>query len=352
MQYRQLGASGLTVSVLSLGSWATFGEGQVQDDTAYDLMKAAFARGVNFFDCSESYAFGAAERILGSAIQRGIREGVWRREDLVISTKLFMGDRPDASINARGLSRKHIVEGTLASLARLGLEYVDVLFAHRFDPTTPMEEIVRSFNQLIQSGKTFYWGTSEWSGVQLAQARAVADCLGLIGPLCEQPEYSMYSRDRVEVEYAPLLASGLGLTTWSPLRSGILTGKYARGTPANSRLDRKQFAGMRESSTTRNLIDKTKKLVPIAEGLGCSLSQLAIAWCCLNPHVSTVILGATSVAQLEENLDALDVLPRLLQDGDEVRRIEAVLANRPKPARFSRQVEQVMRPRPATKAKL
>ena len=239
MPMQTLGRSGLVVSRLSFGSWVTFSF-QVGENDAYTLMKAAFARGVNLFDNAEAYARGAAESIMGAAIQRGIDEKVWRREDLVITTKLFFGAAPGAgaSVNAKFLSRKHIVEGAAASLARLNLAYVDVIYAHRPDPVTPIEETVRAFNHLLDTGKAFYWGTSEWSAAQIAEAVGVADRLGLVRPLVEQPEYNIFARTRVEAEYAPLYDSmGLGLTTWSPLASGVLTGKYSgRKLPEGSRL--------------------------------------------------------------------------------------------------------------------
>jgi voltage-dependent potassium channel beta subunit len=328
MPMQTLGRSGLVVSRLSFGSWVTFSF-QVGVNDAYTLMKAAYARGVNFFDNAEAYARGRSEMIMGEAVARGIAEGVWTRSDLVITTKIFFGAVPEpgtASVNAKGLSRKHVVEGALASLKRLQLDYVDVIYAHRPDPVTPIEETVRAFNHLIDRGLAFYWGTSEWSAAQIAEAAGVADRLGLIAPIAEQPEYNLFTRTRVEAEYEPLYHSrGLGLTTWSPLASGILTGKYSgMKVPEGSRLTIATYKAIAQEKFGRDAwqVAAADEVVAIARDVGCSAAQLAIAWALLNPHVSTVILGATSVAQLEENLDALRFVERITP---EVRaRLEAV----------------------------
>jgi len=329
MPMQTLGRTGLIVSRLSFGSWVTFSF-QVGVNDAYTLMKAAYARGVNLFDNAEAYARGRSETIMGEAVAQGIADGVWTRQDLVITTKLFFGAVPEPgvpSVNAKGLSRKHVVEGALASLKRLSLDYVDVIYAHRPDPVTPMEEVVRAFNHLLDRGLAFYWGTSEWSASQIAEAVGVADRLGLVRPCVEQPEYNLFARTRVEAEYAPLYPSvGLGLTTWSPLASGVLTGKYSGlKVPEGSRLTLANYKFLLDAKFGADAwqVAAADEVVAIAAELGgCSAAQLSIAFALLNPHVSSVILGATSVAQLEENLDALRVVERITP---EVRaRLEAV----------------------------
>ena len=323
MEYRFLGRSGLQVSTLSFGAWVTFGD-QIGEDVAFDLMKVAVDAGVNFFDNAEVYADGDAETVMGRVIKRA----GFKRSDLVLSTKIFWGG---AGVNDRGLSRKHIVEGTDAALERLQTDYVDLIYCHRPDPRTPIEETVRAMNTIIESGRAFYWGTSEWSASQLMEAHGIARERGLIGPLMEQPQYNMFHRDRVEREYAPLYESiGLGLTIWSPLASGLLTGKYNEGIPPGTRatLPGYEFLHKRfvDDEASRR-IEKVRRLQPIAQLLGCSLAQLAIAWTIKNPHVSTTILGATKVSQLTENLGALEVAARITPS--EMEQIEAVLQNRP-----------------------
>jgi voltage-dependent potassium channel beta subunit len=323
MEYRFLGASGLRVSALSFGSWVTFGD-QIDDDVAYDCMRRAYDEGVNFFDNAEAYARGVSEVMMGGVIKRA----GWRREDLVLSTKIFWGgDGP----NDTGLSRKHIIEGTHAALRRLGTDYVDLIFCHRPDLHTPIEETVWAMNLLIQQGKALYWGTSEWSAEQILDAYHTARREHLIPPLMEQPEYNMFKRERVEKEYARLYRDiGLGTTIWSPLASGILTGKYGDGIPEGSRLSLPSYEWLRKrimSADGQVKIAKTKSLKPIADELGATLSQLALAWCLKNPDVSTVITGASNAAQVGENMSALDILPKLT---DEVmQRIEDVLNNKP-----------------------
>ena len=328
MPMQTLGRSGLVVSRLSFGSWVTFSF-QVGVNDAYTLMKAAYARGVNLFDNAEAYARGKSESIMGEAVAQGIAEGVWTRADLVITTKLFFGAVPEPgtpSVNAKGLSRKHVVEGAIASLKRLGLDYVDVIYAHRPDPVTPMEEVVRAFNHLLDTGRAFYWGTSEWSAAQIAEAVGVADRLGLVRPVVEQPEYNLFARTRVEAEYAPLYDStGLGLTTWSPLASGILTGKYSgMKLPKGSRLTIANYKFLLDAKFGADAwqVAAADEVASIAREVGCSAAQLSIAWALLTPRVSSVILGATSIAQLEENLEALRFVERITP---EVRaRLEAV----------------------------
>jgi voltage-dependent potassium channel beta subunit len=323
MEYRFLGKSGLKVSALSFGAWVTFGN-QMGEDLAYECMQAAYEAGVNFFDNAEVYASGQAENIMGKVIQRA----GWKRSDLVISTKIFWGgDGPNDS----GLSFKHLIEGTLASLDRLQLDYVDLLFCHRPDIHTPIEETVRAMNFLINQGMAFYWGTSEWSAEQIMQAYGIARREHLIPPTMEQPEYNMFARQRVEREYIRLYNEiGLGTTIWSPLASGFLTGKYNQGIPHDSRLTLKGYEWLREqyeSEEGQRKIEKVKELSEIADEIGCSMSQLALAWCLKNPNVSTVITGASRPEQINENIAALEVYPRL---GDEIMdRIDAVLGNKP-----------------------
>jgi voltage-dependent potassium channel beta subunit len=325
MEYRYLGKSGLQVSALSLGAWVTYG-GQVGEEIAYQCMETAIKAGVNFFDNAEAYADGEAETVMGKVIKKA----GWKRSDLVISTKIFWGGRGP---NDSGLSRKHVIEGTLASLERLQLEYVDLIFCHRPDIHTPIEETVRAMSYLIDQGKAFYWGTSEWSPNKIMQAHAVARREHLIPPLMEQPEYNMFNRQRVEGHYAHLYQEiGLGTTIWSPLDSGILTGKYNQGIPKDSRLDLDGFDWLREGYESQEGKEKIKKvgqLMPIAEELGCTMAQLALAWCLKNPNISTVITGASKPEQVVENIAALDVVPQLTDEIME--RVDEILDNKPKP---------------------
>lgn len=325
MEYRYLGNSGLQVSTLSLGAWVTYG-GQVGEEVAYQCMDAAVKAGVNFFDNAEAYAHGEAETVMGKVIKKA----GWKRSDLVISTKIFWGGRGP---NDTGLSRKHVIEGTIASLERMQLDYVDLLFCHRPDILTPIEETVRAMNYLIDQGKVFYWGTSEWSADKIMEAWAIARLENLIPPLMEQPEYNMFNRKRVEREYARLYQEiGLGTTIWSPLDSGILTGKYNQGIPKDSRLDLDGFDWLREgyeSPEGKEKIEKVGQLIPLAEELNCTMAQLALAWCTVNQNVSTVITGASKPEQVEENMASLEVVPKLTEDILE--RIEEILDNKPKP---------------------
>jgi voltage-dependent potassium channel beta subunit len=325
MEYRFLGHSGLNVSALSFGAWVTFGS-QMNVDAAADCMTAAFDAGVNFFDNAEAYAGGQAEEIMGQVIRRV----GWKRSDLVISTKIFWGGKGP---NDRGLSRKHIIEGTDASLQRLGLDYVDLLFCHRADLHTPVEETVRAMNHVIDQGKALYWGTSEWPAERILEACHIARANGLIPPLMEQPQYHLFHRDRVEREYLPLYEHwGLGTTTWSPLASGLLTGKYANGIPEGSRPTLPGYEWLRsrfEDDEARRTIAAVQDLASVAADLGGSVAQLAIAWCLANPHVSTVILGASNRHQLDENLGAMALVDRL--DDTAMERIEAIVRNRPEP---------------------
>ena len=309
MKYRYLGNSGLLVSTLSFGSWVTF-DGNFGTDDAYDIMAKAYQSGVNFFDNAEWYALGKSETIAGEIIQRGIQNGVWTREDLVLSTKIFMGTKENAGPNDQGLGRKHIIEGTKASLKRMQLDYVDVVFCHRPESSTPIEETVRAMNFVIEQGWAFYWGTSEWKSGDIIEACEIADRLGLIRPIVEQPQYHILERSRVEFDYVNLYKKyKLGLTTWSPLASGILTGKYSQGIPEGSRLETAWIAAMIPDIEIR--AKKADQIKTIADELGCSLSQLAIAWCASNRNVSTVMLGASSIHQLEENLKANEFIDKI-----------------------------------------
>jgi voltage-dependent potassium channel beta subunit len=288
------------------------------------MMKTALDAGVNFFDNAEAYAGGDSETIMGKVIQRG----GWKRADLVVSTKIFWGG---PGPNDKGLSRKHILEGTDAALKRLQMDYVDLIFAHRPDINTPIEETVRAFNHVINQGKALYWGTSEWSAAQIMEAYAVARREHLIPPQMEQPQYNMLHRERVESEYAHLYEEiGLGTTIWSPLANGLLTGKYNQGIPEDSRASLKGFEWLRERFTDEDAkegIKKVGKLMPIADELGASMAQLALAWTLKNPNVSTTITGASRVEQVTENMKAMDLVEQLTPDVME--RIEEILDNKP-----------------------
>jgi voltage-dependent potassium channel beta subunit len=320
MEYRRLGSSGLRVSALSLGAWVTYGA-QVGEDAAYTCMKTAFDAGINFFDNAEAYGSGNAEIVMGNVIRRA----GWKRSDLVVSTKIFWGGKGP---NDRGLSRKHIVEGVDASLRRLQLDYVDLLFCHRPDPDTPIEETVRAMNHVIDRGRALYWGTSEWSAADIREAAAIARRERLVGPQMEQPQYHMFHRERVEKEYAPLYEEiGLGTTIWSPLASGLLTGKYDHGMIEGTRASLPGMEWLKEElvgERAKPKIEVVKKLKPLADGLGCTRAQLAVAWGVKNPRVSSVITGATRGEQVVENLAALKVVPQLT-DGV-MHEIDALLA--------------------------
>jgi voltage-dependent potassium channel beta subunit len=323
MEYRYLGHSGLQVSALSLGAWVTYG-GQVGEEQAMDCMVAAYDAGVNFFDNAESYARGNAEVVMGNVIKKT----GWKRSDLVISTKIFWGGRKP---NQTGLSRKHIIEGTQAALKRLQMEYVDLVFCHRPDVYTPIEETVRAMNFVLNQGWAFYWGTSEWSAAQILEAHAVARREHLIPPLMEQPEYNMFHRERFEKEYNHLFKEfGLGSTIWSPLASGLLTGKYNNGIPEGTRVSLTGFEWLREEfqgPEFEQKVEKVKQLVSVADQLECSMPQMALAWCLKNPNVSTVITGASRPQQVVENMKALDVVAKITPEVNE--QIEAILQNKP-----------------------
>ncbi|MEO9887015.1 MAG: aldo/keto reductase [Balneola sp.] len=324
MEYRFLGKSGLKVSALSFGSWVTFGE-QVDTDLAYNQMKAAYDAGVNFFDNAEGYELGKSESIMGEVIKKA----EWKRSDLVLSTKIFWaGDGP----NNQGLSFKHIKEGTEDSLKRMQTDYLDLLYCHRPDLYTPIEETVWAMNQMIHEGKALYWGTSEWSAEQIRKAYDFARQEHLRPPLMEQPQYNMFHRDRVEKEYTSLYKDiGLGTTIWSPLASGLLTGKYNDGIPEGSRLDLKKYSWLKEqlldSEEGRVKLEKVKKIAPIAKDIGISMPQLALAWCLKNENVSTVITGASNVEQVEHNMKTMDIIDKV--DSEVMSKIEDVLDNKP-----------------------
>jgi voltage-dependent potassium channel beta subunit len=299
MQYNRLGKAGLRVSEISLGSWITFGK-QINGDTVKDLMHTAFDHGINFFDNAESYAHGESEVLMGKAIRE------FRREDLVISTKIFWGG---TGPNDTGLSRKHLMEGTKNSLHRLNCDYVDLLYCHRPDPNTSIEETVLAMDTLVRSGFAFYWGTSEWSANQIEEAYQLAEQLNCIKPSMEQPKYNLFHRHHLEEDYLPLFKKhGMGTTTWSPLASGILSGKYNHGIPTDSRLAKEAWL---VPDNFMQLVEKAKALEVVAKELECTLSQLAIAWCLKNSNVSSVITGATKTEQLLENLGAITVKRKL-----------------------------------------
>ena len=306
MEYRRLGKAGVQVSALSLGSWVTFGQ-QISDDVAAELMKTAYDNGVNFFDNAEAYASGRSETVMGHIL----RKMAWPHDTFLVSSKVFWGgQRP----NQEGLSRKHVMEACHNALRRLQVEYLDLYFCHRPDPNTPIEETVRAMSDLVHQGKVLYWGTSEWSAQEIAQAHAVAHQCHLVPPTMEQPMYHLFGRHRFEKEYERLYAEyGMGTTTWSPLASGLLTGKHKTGPQEGTRATLKDYGWLKEQITKEaaEKAEKVQKLERIAKDLGLSLAVFSIAWCLKNPHVSTVILGASKVAQLTENLGAIEAQQKL-----------------------------------------
>jgi voltage-dependent potassium channel beta subunit len=331
MEYRRLGKSGLKVSALSFGSWVTF-KNQADVDLAEQLMVTAYEAGINFFDNAEVYAHGESERIMGEVLKKV----QWPRDSYTVSSKVRWGCRPNPKPTQYGLSRKHVYEACHQAMERLNVDYLDLYFCHRPDPEVPMEELVRTMTELIQQGKVFYWGTSEWSAQQLMEAHSVARQYNLIPPTMEQPQYHMFHRYRFEVEYGRLYDTiGLGTTIWSPLASGLLTGKYNDGIPADSRMNLEGYEWLRkslESDEGQKRLESVKNLVPIAEELGTNMARLAIAWCLKNPNVSTVIMGASKVSQIEDNLQALDLVDQLTDNVME--KIEAILDNKPQPMEF------------------
>lgn len=321
MQYRQLGKWGVKVSVLSFGSWLTFGK-RMTDDEAQRCMHTAYDNGVNFFDNAEGYMHGKSEEIMGKILKRSN----WNRETFLVSSKVYFGtgDKP----NQTGLSRKHVFEACHAALKRLQVDYLDFFYCHRPDSNTPIEETCWAMHQLILQGKILYWGTSEWSAQEIMEAWSLCRQYNIIPPSMEQPQYNMFHRERFEKEYHKLYSNiGLGTTTWSPLASGALTGKYNDAVPEDSRLAIKGLEWLRSQAITEERLVKIKLLQSVADELECSLPQLAIAWCLLNKNTSTVILGASNENQLLENLNSLAVLPKL--DADVQLRIEEILQNKP-----------------------
>lgn len=320
MEYRRLGRAGLKVSVLSFGSWVTFGP-QLDTGLAADCLAAAYEGGVNFFDNAEVYAGGESERIMGEAM----RKLGWPRHTYVVSTKVFWGIHDGVVNMQHTLNRKYLMQAVDGSLERFGLDFVDLLFCHRPDPDTPIEETVWAMSEIVASGKALYWGTSEWSADEIRAAGEIAERHHLHKPVMEQPQYNLFERTRVEKEYARLYSDiGIGLTTWSPLASGLLTGKYLDGIPEGSRATLPGYEWLQRYLTSAGRNEAVRRLKDVADDLGCTLAQLSIAWCCANPHVSTVITGASRVDQVHENLKALDVLPLL--DGDVLARIEQATA--------------------------
>jgi voltage-dependent potassium channel beta subunit len=324
MQYRRLGKSGLQVSVLSFGSWVSFSK-QINDKVADELMGLAYDKGINFFDNAEVYALGESEKMMG----RVLKKKKWDRTSYTVSSKAFFGWRgKENKPNQIGNSRKHLTEACNEALQRLGVDYLDMFFCHRPDKNTPIEETVWAMNHLIQQSKVLYWGTSEWSGVEIMEAHRVAEKFRLIGPTMEQPQYNLFERDKIEKEFAEIYKNvGLGTTIWSPLASGLLTGKYNDGIPKNSRFALSGFDWLKERWVMDEKVKKVKKLSEFAAKMDVTTAALSIAWCIKNPNVSTAILGATKKTQLLDNLKALDVLEKLTPDVME--KIEGIMKTKP-----------------------
>ncbi len=324
MEYRKMGKTGLKLSVLSYGSWVTFSK-QVDDSASDRLMGLAYDNGVNFFDNAEAYEGGRSEEMMG----RVLKLKNWDRTSYVISSKVFFGlYGKDNKPNQHGLSRKHITEACHAALRRMQTDYLDLFYCHRPDPETPMEEIVWSMNILLQQGKILYWGTSEWSAAEIIEAHTVAKDLGLIGPVVEQPQYNLFERGKMERDYLPVFRNyGMGTTIWSPLASGLLTGKYNNGIPEGSRLALENYSWLKDRMMQDDKLASVKKLAAIADDLNTSLATLSVAWCIANPNVTTAILGATKEQQLTENLKALDLYPQLT--AEVLATIDGVMGTKP-----------------------
>ena len=321
MEYRYLGKSGIQVSELSFGSWITFGN-QIDDSVSTRLMEIAYDHGVNFFDNAEIYANGKSEIVMGNILKKLN----WDRTSYLVSSKAYFGEGGKLP-NQTGLSRKHLIEACHAALRRLQVDYLDLFFCHRPDKMTPMHETVWTMNHLIQQGKILYWGTSEWSALEIMEAHAVAEKYGLIGPVMEQPQYNLFHRQKVEVDFSKLYSTvGLGTTIWSPLASGLLTNKYLDKFPEGTRLGREELNWLKEKTFTEERLEKVRKLQALANELDYTLPQFAIQWCRSNPNVSTVILGASKTSQLEENLATLDK-PALTSEILE--KVESIVENKP-----------------------
>ena len=331
MEYRRLGRSGLKLSALSLGSWVTFGR-QLNTDLAESCMAAAYDAGVNFFDNAEAYALGESETIMGAALKKL----AWPRDSYAVSSKVYWGSVPNPLPTQQGLSRKHVFDACHQALKRLQLDYLDLYFCHRPDRETPIEETVRAMSDLINQGKVLYWGTSEWSAQEIMEAYGAARQYNLVPPTMEQPQYNMFHRDRFEIEYHRLYDHiGLGATIWSPLASGLLTGKYNYGIPEDSRANLEGFGWLKERFTgeeAKNQIAKIRQLTRFTDALNTTLPKLAIAWCLKNPNVSSVIIGASRLEQVEENLEALELVDKL--DPEQMEQIEQVLDNKPQLPEF------------------
>ena len=327
MKYNKLGKSGLQISQLSLGTWLTIGD-RLNDKEAEILIGEAYDAGINFFDSAEAYNNGQSELALGRLLQKLN----WDRSSYLVSSKVYFGDG-GTKPNQTGLSRKHVFECCHAALKRMKVDYLDLYFCHRPDKTTPIEETVWAMNHLIQQGKVLYWGTSEWSAQEIMEAHMIAHERNLIGPTMEQPQYSMFEREKVENEYSQIYKTiGLGTTIWSPLSSGVLTDKYLDKFPENTRLSYEGHEWLKERSYSLEKVEKARELNALAKELGTTLPKLAIAWCLNNPDVSTVILGTSKVAQLKENLDALKLVDTITPDVKE--KIEEILGNKPERALY------------------
>ena len=329
MEYRRMGKTGLQLSALSYGSWVTFHK-QVDDSLADELMGIAYDNGINFFDNAEVYALGESERLMG----RVLKKKNWDRTSYTVSSKAFFGWRgKENKPNQSGLSRKHLVEACHEAMLRLQTDYLDLFFCHRPDKNTPIEEVVWTMNTLIQQGKILYWGTSEWSGVEIMEAHRVAQEYKLIGPSMEQPQYNLLERNKLENEFLMVFKTvGLGTTIWSPLASGLLTGKYNNGIPEDSRFALEGFDWLKDRWMVDDKLAKVRQLADLAKELGTPMSTLSIAWCVKNPNVTTAILGATKKEQLLENLKALDVLPLLTPEV--MKRIDDIMQTAPKVPEF------------------
>jgi voltage-dependent potassium channel beta subunit len=324
MEYRYMGKTGLQLSLLSFGSWVSFHK-QIDDNIADELMGIAYDKGVNFFDNAEVYALGESEKMMG----RVLKKKNWDRSSYTVSSKAFWGWRgKENKPNQTGLSRKHLVEACNEALQRLQMDYLDMYFCHRPDKGTPIEETVWTMHNLIQQGKILYWGTSEWSGVEIMEAHRVAHQYGLIAPSMEQPQYHLLERNKMENEFLMIFKTvGMGTTIWSPLASGLLSGKYNEGVPEGSRFDLQGFDWLKDRWMKDDLLRKVKSLGSLAKELGITMAQMSIAWCIKNPNVTTAILGATSRQQLEENLGSLDAASKLTTEV--MQRIEDIVQTKP-----------------------